>query len=44
MHIVDCTSDWSVIGEPTARREWEEERGKRGRGDVLVVTLDTRLG
>ena len=36
MHIVDCTTDWSVIGEPTARREWElggggGERGK-GRG------------
>ena len=46
MHIVDCTTDWSVIGEPTARREWElaaGERleGKEGRGDVLVVTLDT---
>ena len=42
MHIVDCRTHWSVIGEPTARREWEEER--RGRRDVLVVTLDTRLG
>ena len=47
MHIVDCTTDWSVMGEPTARREWElaagGERleGKEGRGDVLVVTLDT---
>ena len=51
MHIVDCTTDWSVIGEPTARREWElaggggeREEGKgKGRRDVLVVTLDIRL-
>ena len=47
MHIVDCTTDWSVIGEPTAWREWElggggGERGK-GRGDVLVVKYSRHL-
>ena len=41
MHIVDCTTDWSVIGEPTARREWElgggggGERGEREGGSYI---------
>ena len=43
MHIVDCTTDWSVIGEPRARREWElaggGEREGKGKGGV---TLDTK--